>query len=444
VAPLDAPIRYARSSDDVHIAYRVVGQGAVDLLVMPGFVSHLEVLYEMPETARLVERLARFARVVLFDRRGQGLSDRPSLITVEDHVRDAVAVLDAAGVERGGVLGISEGGPASIMLAAGHPDRVTALALAGTWARITEAPDYPIGVTPAAIEALRESIVGRWGEPVALSLFVGREAAAQERWQTAWGRLLRSGTSPAGVDRLIDTWHDFDVRALLPAVRQPALILQRTHDVLAPAPFGRYLADHLPDARYVELPGAHFPSVGDVESFGDEIEELLTGGRHTGEPDRVLATVLFTDIVGSTERAAALGDRRWRELLVEHDAAVRRQLARFGGREVKHLGDGFFATFDGPARAVRCAAQAVDAVRPLAIELRAGVHTGECDVRGDDLSGMAVHIGARISACAAPSEVLVSRTVRDLVVGSGLDFADAGTRAIKGLDGEWPVFTLQR
>jgi class 3 adenylate cyclase len=444
VTPLDTPIRYARSSDDVHIAFRVVGDGDVDLLVLPGFVNHLEVLYEIREAARLVERLARFARVVLFDRRGQGLSDRPSVFTIEDHVRDAIAVLDAAGVDRAGVLGVSEGGPASIMLAAGHPDRVTALALAGTWARITEAPGYPIGAPPAAIEALREAIVGRWGEPVALSLFVGREAAADERWRTAWGRLLRSGTSPAGVDRLIATWHDIDVRALLPSVRQPALILQRTDDVLAPPRFGRYLAEHLPDARYVEIPGPHFPGLGDVEAFGDEIEELLTGGRRTGEADRVLATVLFTDIVGSTERAAALGDRRWRELLVDHDAAVRRQLARFGGREVKQLGDGFFAAFDGPARAVRCAAEVVDAVRPLAIEVRAGVHTGECELRGDDLSGMAVHIGARISACASPSQVLVSRTVRDLVVGSGLEFANGGTRTLKGIDGEWPVYALVR
>jgi class 3 adenylate cyclase len=444
VAATTAPIRYARSSDDVHLAYRTVGDGPVDLLVVPGFVSHLEIFWEMREVARLVDRLARFARVILFDRRGQGLSDRPAIFTVEDHVRDALAVLDAADASQAGVLGVSEGGIAAIMLAAGHPDRIGALAVAGSWPRITAAPGYPAGASPAELENLRQAIVGRWGEPVALRLWIGEEAAHDERWRSWWGRVMRSGTSPAGVNRLIDTWHELDVRDLLPAVHQPALVLQRTGDVLSPPAAGRYLAEHLSNARYVEQPGPHFPPVGDVEAFGDEVEELLTGRRQAAEPDRALATVLFTDIVGSTERAAALGDRRWGELLADHDAAVRRELDRFGGREIKHLGDGVFATFDGPARAVRGAAAMIDAIRPLGLEIRAGVHTGECEVRGDDLAGMAVHIGARVAARAAASEVLVSGTVRDLVVGSGLVFEDRGAHALKGVDGEWRLFALRR
>jgi class 3 adenylate cyclase len=443
VAATTASIRYAASSDDVHIAYRVVGDGPVDLLVLPGFVSHLEVLYELRETARLVDRLARFARVILFDRRGQGLSDRPPVFTLEDHARDAIAVLDAAGSERAGLLGVSEGGPASILLAAGHPDRISHLAVTGSQARMVEAPDYPIGAPPAAIEALRRAVVGRWGEPVVVRLFVGEEAGADERWRAWWGRLLRSGASPAGVSRLIDTWFDIDVRDLLPAVRQPALVLQRTEDVLAPPAAGRFLAEHLPNARYVEIAGPHFPSVGDVEAFTDEIEELLTGRRHASEPDRMLATVLFTDIVGSTERASELGDRRWRDLLADHDAAVRTVVERFGGSEVKQLGDGFLLRFDGPARAVRAARAIVEAVRPLGLEVRTGVHTGECEIREGDLAGVAVHIGARVSAAAGASEVLVSGTVRDLVAGSGLAFDDRGERELKGVDGTWRLFALR-
>jgi class 3 adenylate cyclase len=250
-------------------------------------------------------------------------------------------------------------------------------------------------------------------------------------------------TSPAGVNRLVDTWHEFDVRALLPAVRQRTLVIVRTEDVLAPVAHGRYIAEHLPDARLAILPGPHHPAI-DGEPVLEEIEEFLTGERRVAETDRALATVLFTDIVGSTERAAALGDARWRALLAEHDGLVRRELGRFGGREVKHLGDGFFAAFDGPARAIRCAEAITSTVRPLGVEVRAGVHTGECEVRGDDLAGMAVHIGARVAALARGGEVLVSGTVRDLVVGSGLPLEDRGPHALKGVDGEWRLFALAR
>lgn len=438
-----SPIRYVRSSDDVHIAYRVVGDGPLSLVMLPGFVNHLEVVLDFPLTAAFIERLASYARVVLFDRRGQGLSDRPPVFTIEDHVRDLIAVLDDAGIDRVSLLGISEGGPASIMAAGQHPDRIAELVVVGTWARIVEADDYGIGAPPETLERLREKIVGRWGTPVALPLFVGRESAALPQTQDFWARLLRSGASPQGVNRLIDTWHELDVRALLPTVHQRTLVIARSEDVMAPVEMGRYIADHMPNATLEVLPGPHHPAF-DAGPVLDAIEEFLTGERQAPEPDRALATVLFTDIVGSTERAAALGDARWRALLGGHDAAVRREIARFGGREVKHLGDGFFAAFDGPARAVRCAEAIVRAVRPLGIEVRAGVHTGECEVRGDDLAGMAVHIGARIAARSAPSEVLVSGTVRDLVVGSGLALEDRGTHPLKGVADEWRLFALAR
>ena len=443
MAATTSPIRYARSSDDVHIAYRVLGEGPLDLVLLPGFVNHLEVIVETPQTAAFVERLASFARLIMFDRRGQGLSDRPAVFTIEDHVRDLIAVLDAAGSERASLIGISEGGPAAIMAAAQHPDRIAELVLIGTWPRIVRAPDYPIGAAPEAVDRLRDLIVGHWGEAVALPLFVGAEAAEQPGMREFWARLLRSGTSPAGVDRLVDTWQEFDVRALLPSVRQRTLVIARSEDVLAPLAHGRYIADHMPEARLAILPGPHHPAI-DSGPVLDEIEEFLTGERHQPEVDRALATVLFTDIVGSTERAGALGDARWRTLLSEHDAIVRRELERSGGREVKHLGDGFFLAFDGPARAIRCADAIAESMTPLGIEVRAGVHTGECEVRGDDLAGMAVHIGARVAALARPSEVLVSGTVRDLVVGSGLPLEDRGAHALKGVEGEWRLFALAR
>jgi class 3 adenylate cyclase len=327
------------------------------------------------------------------------------------------------------------------MTAAAHPDRIDALALVGSWARIVEAPDYPIGAAPEIIERLRELIVGRWGEPVALSGFVGRERAQDERLREFWGRLLRSGSSPAGVNRVIDTWHELDVRALLPSVRQRSLVVTRSEDHLAPRCYGEYLAEHIPEARLVEVPGPHWIAI-EGDAITEEIEEFFTGERHRPATDRALATVLFTDIVGSTSLAAEVGDTRWRALLADHDEVVRRELSRAGGREVKHLGDGFMAAFDGPARAIRCAQAISEGVRGL--EIRVGIHTGECEVRGDDLAGMAVHIGARVAASAGPSEVLVSGTVRDLVVGSGLQLDDRGVHELRGVEGEWRLFALRR
>jgi class 3 adenylate cyclase len=344
-------------------------------------------------------------------------------------------------LDRTALFGISEGGPATTALAAAHPDRVSALVLTGTYARVVEAPDYRIGLRPEQVEALRGPLVEHWGDPVALSLFVPEEEI-DDRLRTWWARLLRSGTSPAGVDRLIDTWLEIDVRDVLPTIGVPTLIIQRRDDRLTPPRFGRYLAERIPGARYVELPGGHIPAFGDSDAVAEEIEEFVTGRRHAPHPERVLATVLFTDISGSTERAAQLGDRRWNELLAEHDAIVGEEVERWRGRLVKHLGDGVLATFDGPARAIRAAEAIARRVLPLGLEVRAGVHTGEAELRGDDVLGMAVNIGARVAALAGPCEVLVSGTVRDLVVGSDIAFEERGAQALKGVPGRWPLYAV--
>lgn len=438
------PVRYT-TNGDVSLAYQVVGEGDVDVLIIPGFVWHLEVVWESPHVRRLLERLGRFARVVMFDKRGQGVSDRPERpAALEDIAGDALAVMDAAGLERPAVIGISEGGPASAVLAATHPSRVSSLTLlmpAG--ARIVEAPDYPIGVPPALIEHMWERWREGWGGPVALDLFAP-EWQGDPQAEAWWAKLLRSGVSLTGLRRMIDAWYEQDVRAALSSVSVATLVVSRTEDRLIPHEQTLYFAEKIPGARLVETPGPHLFLAGDPEDWIGEVEELLTGRRGEEEPDRVLATILFTDIVHSTETASALGDRRWRDVLAEHDRIVRRELDRHRGREVKHTGDGFLASFDGPARGIRCASAIVDRMAPLGIEVRAGLHTGECELRGEDLAGVAVHIGARVGGAAAPSEVLVSRTVRDLVVGSGLPLEDRGEHELRGIDGSWRLFALAR
>jgi class 3 adenylate cyclase len=423
----------------------VVGEGALELLFVPGFVWHAEVVWESPAVRRVFDRLGAFARVAVFDKRGQGLSDRPERpTTLEDVAGDALAVMDAAGFARPAVLGISEGGPASILLAAAHPARVSSLVLlVSNGPRVLDAPDYDAGVPAAVLDATAARWEAEWGGPVGLPLFAA-EWVGDPQAAAWWAKLLRSGVSLAGLRRIVAGWREQDVRDVLPAVHVPTLVISRSEDRLVPPAASRLMAASIPGARQVVVPGPHLPAAGDVDAWLDEVEEFLTGERHAPEPDRVLATVLFTDIVGSTERAGALGDRRWRDLLAAHDAIVRRELARHRGREVKHLGDGVLAAFDGPARAIRCAEAIVEAVRPLGIEVRAGVHTGECEARGDDLAGMAVHIGARVAALAGPSEVLVSGTVRDLVVGSGLGLADRGEHRLKGVPDAWRLFALER
>jgi class 3 adenylate cyclase len=440
---MEADTQYA-DSDGVSIAYQVHGEGPLDLVFVPGFVSHLELLWEVPPVARFFRRLSSFARLIMFDKREQGLSDRTGRPpTLEDSMDDLQAVLAATGSERPALFGISEGGPMSMLFAATHPERVSSLILYGTYARMSRAPDFPQGVTEIAFDRWRERIHREWGGPAGMDLWAPSVAGdpSFERW---WSRLLRQGTSPSGAADLMDLYREIDVRPALPAIDVPTLVIHRAGDKLVPAFHGHYLAEGIPSARYVELEGDdHLWVIGDQDAILDEAEEFLVGSRGAAESERALATVLFTDIVSSTEKAAALGDRGWRQLLERHDAAVRHQLALHRGREVKTMGDGFLATFDGPARAIRCATALQGEVAGLGIEVRAGIHTGEVELIGDDVGGMAVNIGARIGALAGAGEVLVSSTVRELVVGSGLEFADRGVQTLKGAPGEWRLFAAE-
>jgi class 3 adenylate cyclase len=435
-------ISYAHNGD-VSIAYTVIGSGELDVVLVPGFVSHLEVVPELPAARRFFERIAEFSRLILWDKREQGLSDRLGQPpTLEQGMEDLATVLDAVGSERAALIGNSEGGPMSALFAATFPERVSHLVLYGTYARLVAAGDYPIGVARDRLERWIEGIVKSWGGPAALETFAPGRSGDPDFVQW-WTRLLRSGSSPRAAAALMRMYLEIDVRPVLKTITAPTLVLTRGRDRVAPASWGRALAQMISGARYVELEGAdHLPFTGDQDAVLEEIEEFLTGTRAEREPERVLATVLFTDIVGSTERAAAAGDRDWRALLERHDELVRRELARFRGREIKHTGDGFLATFDGPARAVQCAGSITERVQPLGIQIRAGVHTGECEVRGDDLAGMAVHIGARVGASAGSGEVLVSSTVKDLVVGSGLRFDERGVTELKGVPGEWRLYAL--
>jgi class 3 adenylate cyclase len=437
-----APIRYAHNGD-VSIAYTTGGDGPVDLLFVGGFVSHLEIGVEHPMAQRFWERLGSFARIVAFDKRGMGLSDRDAGgYTLENIVDDAIAVLDAAGSERAVVFGVSEGGSAATMLAAMQPDRVSALVEYGTYARLAQAPDYPEGIP---LERLRQgwtTLIETWGHPASLELWAPSLAADPEV-RTWWTRLLRSGASPGSVRTLGQMYEELDVRPLLPGVRAPTLILYRAGDRVVPARLSRVLAEGIHGARAVELAGDdHIFLAGDQDAMIDEIEEFVTGRPAVAASERVLATVLFTDIVRSTERAAELGDRDWGDLLARHERLARRELSRHRGRLIKIMGDGVLAIFDGPARAVRSAVAMRDGAQDLGLELRAGVHTGECEVTEGDVAGIAVHLAARVEGAAAPGEVLASSTVKDLVVGSGLEFEDRGAHELKGIPGQWPLFAV--
>jgi class 3 adenylate cyclase len=435
--------KYARSGG-THVAYQVSGSGAFDIVMVPGWISHLELQWEQDSYRRFMERLGSFARVIRFDKRNMGLSDRvgDTMPPLEDRMDDVRAVMDAAGSERAALLGISEGGALAIMFAASYPERVTALVLAGAGARLAYAPDYPDGATQERQDKLLQMVEDGWGTAVLLPFFYpsGADDPEVRGW---WARFERMAASPGATMSAGRMAMQLDVRPLLPALRVPSLVIHRLGDRAVPAAHGRYLAAHIPGARYAESPGAdHWPWLGDAESDLGEIEEFLTGARRHYESDRVLATVLFTDIVGSTEQAGKLGDRRWRAVLDDHDRLVRRELSRFRGREVKTTGDGFLATFDGPARGIRCAAAIRDSMAPLGLEVRSGLHTGEVELRDDDVGGMAVHIGARVAAVARPGEVLVSSTVKDLVVGAGIGFADRGQHELRGVPGQWRLFTV--
>jgi len=438
---MTARTRYARSGD-LHIAYQAVGEGP-DLLLMPGWVSHCEANWQEPMIARFFDRLASFSRLILVDKRGTGLSDpHPggSAASLEERIDDVRAVLDAVGSERAYLFGISEGGPMNILLAASYPERTAGLILLGTYARLVRDDDYPAGTDPALLEPFLERIRAGWGEGTGTSA-IAPSHADDPAFRAAFGRFQRHGASPGMAVSLLRLNAAIDVRHALHAVRVPTLVLHRRDDRFVPATLGRYLADHIPGARYVELPGGdHLYFANDPTPILDEVEEFVTGRPVTAEPDRVLATILLSDLVDSTAHATTLGDRRWRDLLDQHDDLVRREIERARGRFVKSTGDGTLATFDGPARAVRCAQAIVAGIRTLGMETRIGLHTGECELRGDDVGGIAVHIAARVAALAGPGEVLCSGTVRDLVAGSGLDFEPRGRRELKGVPGEWALF----
>jgi len=436
--------RYAKSGD-VHIAYQMVGDAPRDLVLVPGWVSNIEVFWEEPTVARFFERLASFSRLILFDKRGTGLSDRVAeLPNLETRMDDVRAVMDAVGSERATLFGYSEGGPMCALFAATYPARTTALVMLGGFARLAAAPDHPWGRNPDDQQAWLGRCDREWGGPLDLD----RRAPTldrDERSRRWWARFLRMSASPATAIALNRMNYEIDIRHVLPAVRVPTLVLHSAGDKIADVRLGRYLADHIGGARYVEFPGSdHLPWGSDGDAILDEIEEFLTGVRHGPEPDRVLATTLFTDIVGATEKAATLGDRGWRELVTQHHEVVRQELKRFRGREIDTAGDGFFAAFDGPARAVRCACAIGDALRPLNLQVRAGLHTGECEVIESKLGGIAVHIGARVAGLAGPNEVLVSSTVKDLVAGSGLSFQDRGIHSLRGVPGDWRLFAVDR
>jgi class 3 adenylate cyclase len=428
--------RYAKSGD-LYIAYEVQGDGPVDVVHVPGNLFTLESGHEEP-LAGFYRRLRRFGSQISFDKRGTGLSDRlppDATPTIEDRTDDVRAVLDAVDSQRASLVAIADGGPVAMLFAATYPERTSALVLSATAARMTWAPDHPWSRTGEEVDEFVASIERNWGTGV----MQGYMAAIAD--QTLVARYERLAGTPAASARLYRAYFDTDVRDVLGAIAAPTLIVHNTEHPTWPIEAARYLAEHIPGARLVELPGP--PSAESAERLLQLVEEFLTGETHVSEVDRVLKTVVFTDIVGSTERAAEMGDRRWRELLDSHDLAIRRRLERFRGVEVKTTGDGFLAAFDGPARAIRCAQAITVDARELGLEVRCGVHTGECEVRGDDLAGIAVHIGARVAALAEPGEVLVTSTVRDLVAGSGLEFADRGRTELKGVPGEWQVLAVR-
>ncbi len=434
--------RYAKSGD-VNIAFRVVGEGPPDLVYVPGWLSHIEMMWENPLLARFLGRLASFSRLIVIDKRGTGMSDRvAALPTLEQRMDDVRAVLDAVGSARAALFGHSEGAAMCILFAATYPERALSLITYGAFAKRLRSDDYPWA--PALEERLRgaEEIERHWGDPKIADLaYYAPSVAGDAGFQEWLDDYVRRSASPKAAADLLRMNTYTDVRAVLPSVRVPTLVLHAVGDRDVQAAEGRYIASRISGARYVEFPsGDHLFWASHQDEILAEIQEFLTGVRPPPEHDRILATVLFTDIVEGTKKAAALGDQRWRDLLENHHAVVRAQLSRHRGVEQDTAGDGFYATFDGPARAVRCALAIRDGVRRLGLEIRAGVHTGECEVIADKLGGIAAIIGARVKERAGPGEVLATSTVRDLVSGSGLTFTDRGTHVLKGVPGEWPLF----
>jgi len=436
--------RYAKRGDS-YIAYHVMGTGPFDLVLVPGFISHLELQMESPLCVSFFSRLASFCRLIRFDKRGTGLSDRLSGVqSLEERMDDVRAVMDAANSSRAALCGFSEGGPMSILFCATYPDRVSALALYGTMARLAWAPDNSWGRTDEQQQALLAMIEQWWGQGISIDMY-SPSLSGNEEVRKAIGRIERSSASPGAAQLIQRMNYEIDVRHVLPTIQAPTLVIHRTGDVPVNVRHGRYLGREIRGAKYVELPGVdHLPWVGDSTTIVNEIRDFLTREQQAADfdPDRVLASVLFTDIVGSTELAGRMGDRAWLKLLDEHHKIVRGQVDRFRGREIDTAGDGFFAAFDGPARAVRCGQAITGAAKGLGVQVRAGVHTGECEKAGKKLAGIAVHIGARVMSLAGPNEVLVSSTVKDLVAGSGLHFESRGSHVLKGVEGEWSLYAV--
>jgi class 3 adenylate cyclase len=434
--------RYARSGD-VNIAYQAVGEGALDLVFVPGWVSNIELMWEEPACSRFLRRLASFSRLILFDKRGTGLSDRVNeseLPTLEQRIDDVRAVMDAAGSERAALFGSSEGGNMSVLFAATYPERTVALITLGIFAKRIWAEDYPWAPTRDEREEFFRLVGEGWGGLVDLEVLAPSMIGNAE-FEAWWPRYLRQSATPRDAVALARMNTEIDIRSILPSILVPTLVMQRTGDLDVNVEEGRFIGSRIPGAKYVELEGQdHFIFAGDQDPVLDEVEEFLTGTRPIPEPDRALLTILFTDIAGSTELTAKLGDAKWRDLLSRHDAMVRRELDRFRGVEVDTAGDGFLATFDGPARAARCAIAIRDGARALGMEVRSGVHTGECEFEGTKIRGIAVNIGSRIASAAVGGQVLVSSTVRDLTAGSGLTFQDQGTHELKGVPDSWHLY----
>jgi class 3 adenylate cyclase len=442
-AMAETPETHYVRSDDVHIAYQVLGDGPFDLLFVPGFISNVEALWRSPDQSAFFQRLASFCRLILFDKRGTGMSDRGTHdFTLEQRMHDVQAILDAIGCKQAALFGVSEGGPMSLLYAATYPHRTSALLIYGSYARRSRAPDYPFGWDDQQWQRVLDDIEENWGSPESLSIGMRTAGAGDDPLRA--GRIasyFRASASPGAAAAIMRMNRDIDVRHILSATHVPTLVIHRTGDPVIEVGHARYLAQHIPGAKLVELSeSTHTPWLGNRDAILDAVEQFLTGTQRVRVSERLLATVLFADIVGSTERVAAIGDNPWRELLNEFYVQVREVLQHYRGREISTAGDGFLAAFDGPARAIRCANALGDAVRPLGLKVRCGIHTGECELIGHDLAGIAVHIGARVAALATPGEVLVSQTVRDLVAGSGLAFEDRGSHRLKGVPDEWRLF----
>lgn len=437
--------RYA-DAGDVSIAYQVVGEGPVDIVYVPGWISNIEVMWDDPSLARMLRHLSSFSRLILFDKRGTGLSDPVSLNnlpTIETRMDDVRAVMDAAGSSSATLLGHSEGGNMSIVFAATYPERTDGLVLTGSYSKRIRTPDYPWAPEPADREAEIAEVERTWGDPEHIPDWVAPSRAHDPAFKEWMSRYMRLSASPRAAAALLRMNTQIDTRSVLPSVSVPTLCLYKIDDTDVSIEEGRYIASQIPGAKLVEIEGKdHLLNGEGSEVILEEVEEFVTGSRGAKSHERVLATVLFTDIVGSTETASRMGDRPWRDLLERHNQTVRAEVARHRGREVDTQGDGFLATFDGPARAITAAQAIGRALEPLGVDIRAGLHTGEIEVVGDDVAGLAVHIGARVSSLAGAGEVLVSRTVKDLVAGSGIEFESRGVHTLKGVPDEWQIYAV--